>query len=135
MRGIITKASNPMSIGIIKDDNGIEYFFHYTDFPKKHIKKGYVVEFEVINEGKKKLKAINIKLIAYGINHPFCSSILNICEFIEENAPDSEDKEYRLRDLQMLYYYFAESENTDVKGMCIKYRPTKYTLKDGGEKQ
>ena len=135
MRGMITKASNPMSMGVIKDNNGTEYFFHYSDFPKKNIKKGYVVEFEAFDEGKKKLKAINIKLISYGVNHPFCSPILNICKFIEENTPDTEDKEYRLRDLQMLYNYFAESENTDVKGLRIKYRPKKYTLNEGGEEE
>ena len=42
MRGMITKASNPMSMGVIKDNNGTEYFFHYSDFPKKNIKKGEV---------------------------------------------------------------------------------------------
>lgn len=128
MRGIITKVCNSISIGTITDDSGTEYFFHYSNFPKNHIKKGYVVEFDYIDEGKKKLRAVNIKLIGYGVNHPFCNPILNICKFIEENTPDTEDREYKLRDLQMLYDYFVDTEDLDVGDLRRKYRPEKYTL-------
>ena len=129
MRGTVTKACNSISIGTITDESGTEYFFHYSNFPKNHVKKGYIVDFDAFDEGKKKLRAVNIKLVSYGVNHPFCNNILGICKFIEENTPDTEEKEYKLRDLQMLYAYFADLEDLDVQDIRKKYRPEKYTLR------
>lgn len=128
MRGIITKANNQLMIGKIADGNGTEYFFHYSNFPKKSVRKGYVVEFDAFNEGKRCLRAVNIKLVSYGIHHPFCNPILNICRFIEENTSDSVEKGYKLRELQMLYNYFVDIEDTDVHDLRRKYKPETYTL-------
>lgn len=128
MKGKITHINNAMSTGTITGDDGTKYFFHQSEFPKNRVKKGYVVEFDAVDVNKKSLKAINIKLIAYGPNHPFCNPIINICRFIEQNTPDSEYKDYSLRDLQMLYEYFANIEDTNVHGLREKYRPKEYTL-------
>ncbi len=65
MKGTITKRDRNGFGGNIMGNDGVLYFYHYSDCKPKDnkFKKGRKVEFDVIDEGKPHLKAINIYLL------------------------------------------------------------------------
>lgn len=99
------------SYGFIKGEDGNDYFFFYEDVNRKKIKRGYIVEFEVIDEGKDNLKAKNINVIGLGKWHPYANDISRVMEFLKDNCADNEELGYRLRDLNDIYNYFANLED------------------------
>ena len=110
MKGVITKWDSHFSDGWITDEMGREYFFHFSGCNFNSVRKGLIVEFEPIDEGKKSLKAVNINKIGLGTRHPFYNDCQHIIEFIEANVPDSEERRYRIRDLKTMANYFKVKE-------------------------
>lgn len=129
MKGIITKVHSYYPYATVHGDDGIDYFLHCADYDRKSIKKNYIVEFDIVDEGKEKLKAVNARFVGYGKSHPVCVVAMNLCKYIIDNTEPSEEREYRLRDIEMLYRFYAKEEGNSCKNIK-DYRPSVFTLID-----
>ncbi len=111
MRGKIVKWIGKLNQGFILGDDGREYFLHGSEVTNtKHIKKGIIVRFDFREEeNKKNPRAINVRKTGHGTAHPFIHDLENIKKTIM-NSNDSE-KQYRLRDIEMLVKYFETIED------------------------
>lgn len=115
MKGRITQYNSKFLTGSITGENKEKYFFHKNDFNRHKIKTDYIVEFDIVDEGKDHLKAVNIKLIGLGKNHPYCNDIERVIDFINLEHKNNEEAQYRLRDLKNIYKYFRNLETTNTE--------------------
>ena len=125
MKGKITEYNGYYSDGWITGYDGNTYFLHATNCEFNSVRKNLLVEFDVVDEGKEHLKAVNIKKIGLGDNHPFCHDCKRLIEFIQENTESSEEQEYRIRDLLTMYNYFSRQEELLPDKFRSIYRPEK----------
>ena len=118
MKGRITKIwQNPSGWGFIKGEDGVDYYFHHSDFINRNakIRKDYIVEFDIgSNPVTGEPAAKNIRKIGHGSHHPLARSIQRIGDVILEYVPDDyEDKQYILQDLNTIYNYFCKVADCD----------------------
>lgn len=110
MRGIIKSWNGPKYCGFILGEDNNEYFLHISDVVNaKKIKSTNIVHFETKDDGGEHLRAINVYKTGHGKHHPFIQDANRLKEVIEKsNEPE---KDYRLRDIQMMINYFTNIED------------------------
>lgn len=106
MRGMIAHKNGRYNNGWITGDDGIIYFFHGKDCNSGSTRKGSMVEFDIVDEGREHLRALNIKKIGLGKNHPFYRDCKCIAEFITKNTEPSKEQSYILQCLQTMCNYY-----------------------------
>ena len=126
MKGTVTSWNEHFCSGFITGDDGEEYFLHKDEvLNSKNIRKSHRFEFDTRDDGKNRLRAINVRKIAYGTSHPFYHDLKRVYDFVEQTDTDATEKGYMLRDIQMIMNYFTEIEDieqfTDVRK---RFRPT-----------
>jgi cold shock CspA family protein len=94
--------------GFIVDSDEKEYFFHEDDFKSStsHIAKTNIVEFDIMNTDNG-LRATNIVKVGLGEKNPYVNLLNMIEKYILDNTTDSEERNYRLRDLNKTREYIA----------------------------
>lgn len=111
MKGIIKSWHGQKDCGFIECD-GEEYFLHLSEVKNsKKIKKGNIVEFDTIDNGENHLRAVNVHKTGHGTHHPFIQDLNRIKELVEQS--NNPEKDYRLRDIQMMINYFSHIEDIE----------------------
>ena len=113
MIGTVIKWNGHFGSGFIKEDEtGDEFFLHESDvMNSSKVKVGNIFQFDVIDEGKKNLKAVNAYKVGHGPVHPFIKDLERVAESISNSNILPEDKLYRLNDIQMLINYFTKARD------------------------
>ena len=108
MKGTVVTWQGNKSMGFILGEDGNEYFLHESEMTgTKKVKRGSIVEFDAVDTGKEHLRAVNVRKIGHGTHHPFIRDLERIEELIETCVSNKHpDKQYRLRDIQMMKNYF-----------------------------
>ena len=116
MVGTITKYVGPKSYGFITTDDNKTYFFHKDDFKSStaHIAKTNIVEFDVDETDKTNPRAVNIIKIGLGEKNPYVNMLDRIETYIKENISESEEREFRLRDLNKTRNYIVQLRDIPV---------------------
>jgi len=110
MKGVIEKYSGYSSVAWIKGEDGETYFSHKNDFANtKKLVKGNIVEFDVQDESPH-MRAVAVKKTGLGKRHPFANSSRNVIAFLE-TLPQSEERDYKIRDMNVIYNYFCSCED------------------------
>ena len=124
MKGRITKVwrtgTQAGAFGFILGEDGVSYYFNkYGIQHMRKLKADYIVEFEpsISEDGAHagEPKAINVIKVGHGKHHPLALNTQRIADYISTTVPDDDpDKAYRLRDLQVIYNYFCNVEDSQI---------------------
>ena len=112
MIGKITSWNGSKSCGFITGKDGNQYFLHHSEMigrGAKKLHKNNIIRFDAVNNGEAHLRAVNARKIGHGTHHPFIKDLDRIEEMIVTCVDNHHpEKQYRLRDIQMLKNYFSE---------------------------
>ena len=120
MKGKIINVWRGGNFGWIEGEDGVSYFFNRVNFSLKNtIKVGWIVEFTpAVQEDGDHIgepEALNIRKIGHGKHHPLAIDTQRIADLIMRSVPDDDpDKGYRLRDLNIIYNYFCNVEDSNI---------------------
>ncbi len=123
MKGTVTKWSDFNSSGFITGEDGNDYFLHKSEMVNsKNVKRGNIVSFDYIDEGKTCLRAVNVKKTGHGPSHPFVHDLERIYDALDEYVSEFDsEKDYILRDVRMIMNYFKKAEDIE---WCPNVRET-----------
>ena len=115
MKGKVTSWNGHFSNGFITGEDGNEYFLHDSEITSgsKKINKGNIVQFDFIDTGDKRPRAVYVRKTGHGPKHPFIKDLDRLYETVSSAVIDEEEKSYRLRDIDMLRAYFSEVEDIE----------------------
>ena len=107
--------------GFITGEDGIDYHFERRDSLnwKNTWRMDNIVEFDPTTNPREDSKwygqpiAINVRKIGHGKHHPFAVAMQHIGEYLVQNAPDDDQKQYILSDIDTIYRYFCNVEDAD----------------------
>lgn len=112
MKGRVESFNQFFSNGFIRGDDGAEYFLHASEVVNaKKIKDTNIVEFDAVDTGESHLRAVNVKKIGHGIHHPFIQDLNRLEQVLKGVPMDEQERDYRLRDIQMMRNYFENVED------------------------
>lgn len=120
MKGRIAKIWRNGNFGFIDGFDGVNYFFNRVNFDRScSLKTDWIVEFDPViqddGDHAGEPEAINIHKIGRGKHHPLAVDAKRIADLIISSVPDDNpDKGYRLRDLNIIYNYFCNVEDSDI---------------------
>jgi cold shock CspA family protein len=124
MKGKIIQWKGGLGCGFILGEDGKEYFLHESEMIIGKPKRSVFVEFDVIERPNENHdRAIHVKKIGHGEAHPFLQDLERLENTIKEYVTDSEEKMYRLNDIQMLKNYFKEIWDFEQFPDVRKFRP------------
>ena len=81
MKGTVTTWQGNRDCGWITGEDGVRYFTHVSELQNgKRLRKGNKVRFEILDDGKENLRAVNVYKTGHGNTHPFANDLRDTCQ-------------------------------------------------------